>query len=1541
MRRVHQKLLWVLVTGLALGEGRAQPAPVTGLAVLAPYNGQVNLAWTPNPTATSYNVYRYLWDLTNTPTPYPSSTPVANLPASALPLNSGTPVFQDSQVTNGRPYYYQVTGLDSANAEGAPASVLAQPFAYPAPVQPVTVRNIHANALDVSWGVPVSSYPISYYNVYQFAYLTFTPTLSPTITATPTDSPTGTLTPTHPATPPTSTPTPTFPAVLTPVSTLFPLATLVGTVTTNSFVDGNVSPNGVVGYYYIIVPVDSLNNPGGQPSSLSNGGLPSNLSPPGAPSLAGQVGPNATPVIGTNGYGVRLTWNGAVAAEGVTAYQINRNGAVIATLPYGTPTPAMVYDDSALPPTGAPATYLVTAVNANGTSDSNKVFEVIVEPSLSAAITVTPDATANAVTISWGNAVTGTLGLGGYWVYKGTGGVPSTPTPGTPGTNTPTPFATVVFTPSTTFTLVPIVDTPIVNHTSYWVVPFDGTMNGGSVKGALTPSLNLAPTPPTGVQATNPTGNNAVTVSWQPAANGYYQNVQGYLVYRQFNVNNSPTGTPTLATTVNATQTGVVDYFVATPNIPPSSPTPTATPTGTLATATPTFTGTLSTPTSTPTPFSVQYWVAASDAQGNISDPSNLTTPVFGNALGLPLPPVVLPVAGDSTTLTFSWAPNPAADGVDYYGIFDPANLSTPLTTVAASSPLTFQAPATLWNAASYVLMAHNPAGYGPSTPLTGIPGSASQITATLAYGSRQVQLSWTMVPTPGSTPEVDTYVVYRSKTPGAGFAAIASVTLTSPGYTDTAPSLAAGNNYYYRVTVRAQGQAESPLYPAVTPAAEASAQTWPNVPAGVVAASNGATLVNIGWVPNATAEAVTGYQVLQDGTPIATLAPSPTLSVPATQTAGNVYGYQVVAQNAQGPSDVATVNLLAPPAMTPTFSLLVPAFLTPTPSQTPAFPAGVWVSGLSYPPAVTGYTLYRQNSPAPSATPTFQYVTALSSPASMTEDTAAPSGYILHYALVANGGGVEADFPASAQAAVTLWPNPPVVGLSASGNAVTLTWATPTPNDAPVSYFTLYRSLYPTLTPTPIATILAPGSSYPDAAVTPGVAYRYWMDAWNASGGSGLTPPQNVIPIQPPVIALTPLAGGNLITWGAIAIPSGSAVTGFVVFRAPMPTPGLTPVFNPVSPLIVEGASNTGFSYSDGPLSDNGSYLYEVVPATNVAFGSVLGSPSNQVAVTVLPRPVTNLSAVSGDGLVQLRWDYQGLATTSYDIYRKLTSAPDSDFQALKLGYQGVNYLDNGLVDKNGYTYRVYTVEAGGLTSTAFVDALALPARPPIVQNESVSVSQDTSSAQTVIGNTLLWTGADQPSDGFPPTGVDNTTMYPLGGYHIYSSTDGGGVYTPLATLPATLINGVAAAQCSYFDAVELIGGSTYTYLVQAFDAPPDCPVSLAHATSYNSVTAYPISPDTALDRNALRPNGSPNEQVVKIRFVVTEPGKVNIKVYGLSGTFVRELVNGEYGQKGIYWTQWDGRNMNGSLVASGVYLVSTESPGNHREFQKVAVIK
>ncbi|HJT24823.1 MAG TPA: hypothetical protein VJ873_09615, partial [bacterium] len=207
----------------------AQPAPPSGFSVAAPYDGEVDLIWTPDvsatPAVTAYLLSRQLVDLTNTPTPNPTGTPtpMATVLLSNMPTGPGTPVYRDFQVTNGQHYLYELAGEDT-NGVGASLAVTASPYLAPVAVQPVTVQNIHSNALDLSWGIPNSSYPVSYYQVFLYEYLTATPTPNPPFTATPT--PTGTWNT------PTVTSTPTFPKTPVPVSTVLsatPLATVLGT----------------------------------------------------------------------------------------------------------------------------------------------------------------------------------------------------------------------------------------------------------------------------------------------------------------------------------------------------------------------------------------------------------------------------------------------------------------------------------------------------------------------------------------------------------------------------------------------------------------------------------------------------------------------------------------------------------------------------------------------------------------------------------------------------------------------------------------------------------------------------------------------------------------------------------------------------------------------------------------------------------------------------------------------------------------------------------------------------------------------------------------------------------------------------------------------------------------------------------------------------------------------------------------------------------------------------------------------------------------
>jgi flagellar hook assembly protein FlgD len=112
-----------------------------------------------------------------------------------------------------------------------------------------------------------------------------------------------------------------------------------------------------------------------------------------------------------------------------------------------------------------------------------------------------------------------------------------------------------------------------------------------------------------------------------------------------------------------------------------------------------------------------------------------------------------------------------------------------------------------------------------------------------------------------------------------------------------------------------------------------------------------------------------------------------------------------------------------------------------------------------------------------------------------------------------------------------------------------------------------------------------------------------------------------------------------------------------------------------------------------------------------------------------------------------------------------------------------------------------------------------------------------------------------------------------------------------------------------------------------------------MVHETAYPAIRVDSLTADTALDRNAIRPNGTTQERSVNIRFVVTQNGNVSIKVYSISGVLVKNLLHDTF-EKGVHWTSWDATNGNGQRVASGVYLVTTTMP-NRQEVCKVAVIK
>src|SRR5665213_694834 len=358
----------VVCFGLWASAQAQVPAP-SGLAQIGPYSGQVNLVWTPSAAAAAYQVSRGLWDMTNTPTPSAVAT-----------VTSPPSEYTDYQGTDGRSYQYLVAGIDaSGNISNLSAAVTAIPYTVPGAISP-TVSNVHNNSLDLSWNLPISTFPVSFYNVYRQIG---GGAVSTTISA-------SSLVAANPA----------------PIATSF----------ITSFSDPN--PSATNPNFYCVVAVDNQGKTGSLPASSTSGALPINSLLPVAPSLFGFIPvagyetkiagtPTATPT-----YGVDLVWNGPGPSEGVTNYQIYSNQTQIATIIVSpTPSPTYSYIDTPIPVlTAAPIAYSIVALNSNGAVTSNTVSESIIASSLPGVIQVTPNATSNSVTVTCSQGVTGTYG---------------------------------------------------------------------------------------------------------------------------------------------------------------------------------------------------------------------------------------------------------------------------------------------------------------------------------------------------------------------------------------------------------------------------------------------------------------------------------------------------------------------------------------------------------------------------------------------------------------------------------------------------------------------------------------------------------------------------------------------------------------------------------------------------------------------------------------------------------------------------------------------------------------------------------------------------------------------------------------------------------------------------------------------------------------------------------------------------------------------------------------------------------------------------
>ena len=176
-----------------------------------------------------------------------------------------------------------------------------------------------------------------------------------------------------------------------------------------------------------------------------------------------------------------------------------------------------------------------------------------------------------------------------------------------------------------------------------------------------------------------------------------------------------------------------------------------------------------------------------------------------------------------------------------------------------------------------------------------------------------------------------------------------------------------------------------------------------------------------------------------------------------------------------------------------------------------------------------------------------------------------------------------------------------------------------------------------------------------------------------------------------------------------------------------------------------------------------------------------------------------------------------------------------------------------------------------------------------------------------------------------------------PVSCYAVFRSEDGGGTLRRVDS-------GTGVCGLSCVDTGVPMYGKRYLYIIRPIDSAGNL------GDAYPTVLFDMELPANRLflNRNKFRPPG----EALNIHFQITEPGRMRISVFSLTGELVCRLQDREHtgnftpdtpfnsSNEGLPPVVWDGANSSGELVASGVYLVVLEI-NKGRDIRTVAVVR
>ena len=84
-----------------------------------------------------------------------------------------------------------------------------------------------------------------------------------------------------------------------------------------------------------------------------------------------------------------------------------------------------------------------------------------------------------------------------------------------------------------------------------------------------------------------------------------------------------------------------------------------------------------------------------------------------------------------------------------------------------------------------------------------------------------------------------------------------------------------------------------------------------------------------------------------------------------------------------------------------------------------------------------------------------------------------------------------------------------------------------------------------------------------------------------------------------------------------------------------------------------------------------------------------------------------------------------------------------------------------------------------------------------------------------------------------------------------------------------------------------------------------------------------------------------NPDSETGTIRYSLSKPGKVTIKIYDVFSKLIKKIDCGNQETDVEYSKEWDGKNDKGKIVANGVYFYVIKSSSGEKAVGKAAILK